>query len=214
MKNYFLNNLLTKWKDFASRYGIVWKNSFLQWELPENVVADFSLTLALPISYKTKTNPAEIVLEIVKLTDYHELEWTITEKGYINFRFPLFYYQQFLQKTCQEKGQNLRGSKKNIRVNFEYVSTNPTGNLHLAHFRHAFLGNTLANIYQFCGYEVIREYYVNDRGGQITSLINSVYYFFGSVFLRKLFSEVFILNIKSRRDDMIIKKTKYIFKVW
>jgi len=40
------------------------------------------------------------------------------------------------------------------------------------------LGNTLANIYQFCGYEVVREYYINDRGGQITSLISSVYYFY------------------------------------
>jgi len=40
------------------------------------------------------------------------------------------------------------------------------------------LGNALANVYQFCGYEVVREYYINDRGGQITSLVNSVYYFY------------------------------------
>ena len=178
MKNYFLNNLLTKWKDFASQNGIIWKNSLLQWDLPENVAADFALTLALPISHKIKKNPTEIATEIVKLNDYPGLEWTITEKGYINFRFPLSYYQQFLAQTWQEKGQNLRGDEKNRRVNLEYVSTNPTGKLHLAHFRHAFLGNTLANIYQFCGYEVVREYYINDRGGQITSLISSVYYFY------------------------------------
>ncbi|CAH1756522.1 13933_t:CDS:2 [Entrophospora sp. SA101] len=69
-------------------------------------------------------------------------------------------------------------TRKNIRLNIEYVSTNPTGYLHLAHFRHAVIGNTLANVYQFCGYEVVREYYINDRGGQITSLINSVYHFY------------------------------------
>src|SRR5206468_1323084 len=63
-------------------------------------------------------------------------------------------------------------------LNIEYVSANPTGYLHLAHFRHAALGNTLANIYQFCGYEAIREYYINDRGGQINSLVNSVYHFY------------------------------------
>jgi arginyl-tRNA synthetase len=179
MKNRFLNNLLAKWKDFASQNGVIWKNSFLQWDLPENVTADFALTLALPISHKNQKTPSEIATEIVRLNDYPGLEWNISEKGYINFRLPLSYYQQFLSKTWQEKGQNLRGSEKNLRVvNLEYVSTNPTGKLHLAHFRHAFLGNTLANIYQFCGYEAVREYYINDRGGQITSLVGSVYYFY------------------------------------
>jgi len=146
--------------------------------LPENITADFALTLALPISHKIKKSPLEIAYKIINLTDYFDLESNVNEKGYINFRFPFYYYQQFLQKTWQERGQNLRGSKKNIRVNLEYVSTNPTGNLHLAHFRHAFLGNALANIYQFCGYEVVREYYINDRGGQITSLIKSAYHFY------------------------------------
>ncbi|CAG8857279.1 1573_t:CDS:1, partial [Gigaspora margarita] len=75
-------------------------------------------------------------------------------------------------------GKNLRGEDKKMRVNLEYVSANPTGYLHLAHFRHAVVGNTLANIYQFCGYQITREYYINDRGGQIASLINSVYYFY------------------------------------
>lgn len=178
MRNHLLYNLLAKWKGFASHYGIVWKNSCLRWDLPENVMGDFALTLALPISHKNKKNPSEIAAEIVKLNEYPGLEWTITEQGYINFRLPFSYYQQFLVQTWQEKGQNLRGDKKNLRVNLEYVSTNPTGNLHLAHFRHAFLGNALANVYQFCGYEVVREYYINDRGGQITSLVNSVYYFY------------------------------------
>jgi len=40
------------------------------------------------------------------------------------------------------------------------------------------VGNTLANIYQFSGYQVTREFYLNDRGGQITSLVNSIYYFY------------------------------------
>jgi len=141
-------------------------------------VADLALTLALPISHKTKINPRALAQEIIKISVCPNLEYTITERGYINFRFPTTYYQQFLTRTLEKEGQNLCGEKKNLRINIEYVSTNPTGYLHLAHFRHAFVGNSLANIYQFLGYKVVREYYINDRGGQINSLINSIYYFY------------------------------------
>ncbi|CAG8742974.1 25192_t:CDS:1, partial [Racocetra persica] len=146
--------------------------------LPPNITADFALTLALPISHKTKQKPPEIAQQIIKITGCPDLEYTITAQGYINFRFPIAYYQQFLNETLTQTGQNLRGENKNFRLNIEYVSANPTGYLHLAHFRHAVVGNTLANIYQFCGYPITREYYINDRGGQIISLINSVYLFY------------------------------------
>jgi len=134
--------------------------------------------LALPISHKTNKKPQAIAQEIIKATACPILEYTITEQGYINFCFPTSYYQHFFIETLTQEGQNLRCKRKNIRLNIEYVSTNPTGYLHLAHFRHAFVGNALANVYQFCGYEVVREYYINDRGGQITSLVNSIYYFY------------------------------------
>src|SRR6185312_14357783 len=173
-----LNSLLNNWKKLAAHYNVAWKDSFLQWELPSNIPADFALTLALPISHKTKKNPQEIAQEIVKATACSELEYNITAQGYINFHFPISYYQQFFTETLAQEGKNLRGKKKNIRISIEYVSANPTGYLHLAHFRHAFIGNVLANIYQFCGYEVVREYYINDRGGQIASLTNSVYHFY------------------------------------
>ncbi|CAI2162022.1 2933_t:CDS:2 [Funneliformis geosporum] len=139
---------------------------------------DFALTLALPISHQTRQNPYQTAQEIVKITALPGLEWDITQQGYINFHLPLDYYQHFFRETFEKKGQNLRKKQKDIRINIEYVSTNPTGYLHLAHFRHAFVGNALANVYQFLGYQIIREYYINDRGGQIISLINSVYHFY------------------------------------
>ncbi|CAI2181908.1 20052_t:CDS:2 [Funneliformis geosporum] len=147
-------------------------------ELPSDISADFALTLALPISYKTKQKPHEIAQEIIQATACPDLEYTITEQGYLNFRFPTSHYEHFFSETLVQEGQNLQGQKKNLCLNIEYVSTNPTGYLHLAHFRHAFIGNTLANVYQFCGYQVVREYYINDRGGQINFLVNSVYYFY------------------------------------
>ncbi|CAG8507114.1 7576_t:CDS:2 [Ambispora gerdemannii] len=127
---------------------------------------------------QTKKKPPEVAQEIIKITNCSNLDYNITEQGYINFRFPATYYQQFLTKTLAKEGQNLRSKRKSIRINIEYVSANPTGYLHLAHFRHAVIGNALANVYQFCGYKITREYYINDRGGQITSLINSVYFYY------------------------------------
>jgi len=114
---------------------------------------------------------------------------------------PLSYYQKFLNETLAQEGQNLQGKKKNIRLNIEYVSANPTGYLHLAHFRHAFIGNSLANVYQFCGYEVIREYYINDRGGQITSLVNSVYLLYCQHWAKDVSDE-----IKETKKEYVLSK--------
>ena len=63
---------------------------------------------------------------------------------------------------------------KGKRVNVEFVSANPTGPLHAAHARGAVIGDSLAHILAFCGYEVSREYYVNDAGGQIDDLALSL----------------------------------------
>jgi arginyl-tRNA synthetase len=64
--------------------------------LPNNINADFALTLALPISFKSKRNSKEVAQEIIKNFDYSSCELTITEQGYINFRFPTTYYQNYL----------------------------------------------------------------------------------------------------------------------
>jgi arginyl-tRNA synthetase len=61
------------------------------------------------------------------------------------------------------------------RVNVEYVSANPTGPMHMGHCRGAVVGDALANLLAYAGYDVIREYYVNDAGGQVDVLARSVY---------------------------------------
>ena len=61
------------------------------------------------------------------------------------------------------------------RVNVEYVSANPTGPMHVGHCRGAVFGDTLCNLLEFAGYEVTREYYVNDAGGQVEKLARSTY---------------------------------------
>jgi arginyl-tRNA synthetase len=62
-----------------------------------------------------------------------------------------------------------------VRVNIEYVSANPTGPMHMGHCRGAVVGDVLANLLQHVGHEVVREYYVNDAGGQVDTLARSVH---------------------------------------
>ncbi len=61
------------------------------------------------------------------------------------------------------------------KVNVEFVSANPTGPLHIGHARGAVFGDVLSNLLAWVGYDVTREYYVNDAGGQINTLVESVY---------------------------------------
>jgi arginyl-tRNA synthetase len=75
-------------------------------------------------------------------------------------------------------GSFFKKNKKNEKVIIEYVSANPTGYLHLAHFRQAVIGDTLSRIYNFLGFEVTREYYINDRGKQIDSLVESIFHLY------------------------------------
>jgi arginyl-tRNA synthetase len=86
-----------------------------------------------------------------------------------------------LHNIFDSSGDALRGEKKGISINIEYVSANPTGDLHLAHLRQAFIGNSLSNIYNFLGYDVTREYYINDRGEQINNLISSVNFYYNKI---------------------------------
>ena len=61
------------------------------------------------------------------------------------------------------------------KVNVEYVSANPTGPMHVGHCRGAVVGDTLANLLEFAGYEVTKEYYINDAGSQIDTLARSAF---------------------------------------
>ena len=128
----------------------------------------------MPIAYKNKCSVQEIAKELARLTvkNNQYCQFDISPLGYINFRFADEYYYQFLKKTVLARKKSTLASAKKVLI--EYVSANPTGQLHLGAARNAVIGDTLANVYQYSGYQVIREFYINDRGNQINSLINSV----------------------------------------
>ncbi len=85
-------------------------------------------------------------------------------------------FWQSLVSTILEDGSYGRSNVgKDQTVNLEYVSANPTGPMHVGHCRGAVFGDALANLLAFAGYDVTREYYVNDAGGQVDVLARSVF---------------------------------------
>lgn len=95
--------------------------------------------------------------------------------GFINFKLSNKFINSELTKILKLKsryGTNQTGEEK--RINLEFVSSNPTGPLHVGHGRWAVLGDCLSNIFEANGYEVIREYYINDAGTQVELFSKSV----------------------------------------
>lgn len=174
-----INYLISIWSNFASQKGIKWNHSFLQWDIPNNIEADFALNLVLPIAHKNKLSIEEVAQEIINLTkQFTYLRGKFFPSGHINYQISSEYYYDFLNQLVISEGRVLQPELQNVRVNIEYVSANPTGDLHLGNLRSGVVGDTLANIYEFMGYQVSKEYYVNDRGGQIRNLVDSIYYFY------------------------------------
>ncbi|PYE89718.1 arginine--tRNA ligase [Phyllobacterium leguminum] len=95
--------------------------------------------------------------------------------GFINLRLKDGYWQRQLAdmiEAATDYGRSSVGAGR--KVNLEYVSANPTGPMHVGHCRGAVVGDALANLMAFAGYDVIREYYINDAGAQIDVLARSV----------------------------------------
>ncbi len=96
--------------------------------------------------------------------------------GFINITLPTHFWQNHLKLIVENPGNygpTLYG--KGRKVHIEFVSANPTGPLHTGHSRNAVVGDTIASILEAVGYEVHREYYINDAGGQVDALARSVY---------------------------------------
>ena len=96
--------------------------------------------------------------------------------GFINMRLSPDLWRGVVRAVLTAGGDFGRASPgRGVRVNVEYVSANPTGPLHVGHTRGAVFGDALANLLEFAGYEVTREYYINDGGAQVDTLARSVY---------------------------------------
>ena len=99
----------------------------------------------------------------------------IAGPGFLNLTFAPTFWHGLVHKIIAEGGNFGRtGLGNGCKINVEYVSANPTGPMHVGHCRGAVFGDSLANLLAFAGYDVTREYYINDAGGQIEKLLSTV----------------------------------------
>jgi len=140
---------------------------------------DFSTNFAMVTASLQKMAPRKVAQAIVdQLNDSGRLleKIEIAGPGFINFYVtPAAWHPVLLeiQKTDRRFGASELGGGERVQV--EFVSSNPTGPLHVGHGRGAAVGDSVANILAFCGYDVQREYYINDSGRQIQTLGRSVF---------------------------------------
>ncbi|MBS7383922.1 MAG: arginine--tRNA ligase [Bacilli bacterium] len=137
---------------------------------------DYASNLAMRKAKAFQLPPMEVATKIISefsLPGVDHIE--ACKPGFLNFFLKQDELGSIIKKIVTEKehyGDLEIG--KGIKVNIEYVSANPTGTLHLGHARGAALGDCLARLYKKSGYDVTREYYVNDAGVQIDHLADSL----------------------------------------
>jgi arginyl-tRNA synthetase len=139
---------------------------------------DLATNAAMVLAKPAGSNPralAELIAgELAKASGVNGAD--IAGPGFLNLKLDASVWLDELRGIAArgaDYGRSSMGSGR--RVNVEYVSANPTGPMHMGHCRGAVVGDALANLLEFSGYAVKREYYVNDAGGQVDVLARSVH---------------------------------------
>ena len=172
----------------------------------ENIISDVSKK-QISIDYLSNNKKGDLASNfylIIKkkiISDYYDFEenlnkkikslkfiksFEISKNGFINFFLEQDFILQSLNSIFEKKYLNELNFGKNKKINIEFVSANPTGPIHVAHIRGAVFGDVLSSLYEKVGFNVFREYYVNDAGSQIDKLTNSVYKRYLELFGKKI----------------------------
>lgn len=148
-------------------------------EIPkEKAHGDYSTNMAMQLARVAKKAPRMIAEELIAHFDSSKAsieKIEIAGPGFINFYMNNSYLTDLIPAVLEagnQYGETTVGNSQKIQV--EFVSANPTGDLHLGHARGAAVGDSLCNILDKAGYDVSREYYINDAGNQINNLALSV----------------------------------------
>jgi arginyl-tRNA synthetase len=139
---------------------------------------DFACNIAMVLAKAARTNPRELAAKVVEALPESELvaKVEIAGPGFINFYLSSNAYHAVVPQvldTGHAFGHSKLGKGKRIQV--EFVSANPTGPLHVGHGRGAAYGTVVADLFQAIGFDVQREYYVNDAGRQMDILTASLW---------------------------------------
>lgn len=142
---------------------------------------DLSCNLAMIISKKfaaieSLNNPRKLAAKIIEELNKDEIvKLEIAGPGFINIFLKNQVLYQVIHQVLNEQAYNFPNLGNGIKVNLEYASPNPTGPIHVGHTRGAIYGDVLASLLSKVGYDVLKEYYINDAGSQIITLLKSAY---------------------------------------
>jgi len=139
---------------------------------------DLATNAAMVLAKAAGSSPRALAERIVPLlaSDPYIEKVEIAGPGFINLTLSYAFWPSVLRMVLEQGASYGRSAiGKGEAVNVEYVSANPTGPMHVGHTRGAVFGDALANLLDFVGFAVTREYYVNDAGAQVDALARSVY---------------------------------------
>ena len=179
MKNDLIRILKTVLKQIGEENGIDFSNKKVSiQENKEKSHGDYASNLAMVVAKDLSQTPREVAEQITSLLPSEE--WiekvNIAGPGFINFYLKKDTHNEILlliEESGRDFGRNNSGNGE--RVLIEYVSSNPTGPLHVGHGRGAAFGSVLSELLRCAGYKVDEEYYVNDHGRQMNILTISIW---------------------------------------
>ena len=159
---------------------------------PDYFNYDLSSNVSLVLAKSNKLNPINLASDLKNLLlnkESHFEKIDVAGPGFLNIKLSKSAFVFNINEILKNK--DIYGSKKsNKSYNIEFVSANPTGPMHVGHCRGAVFGDVLSNLLLFNGNKVIKEYYINDYGNQISNFVESVY-----LRIREIkFKEKFILR--------------------
>ncbi|NCA97233.1 MAG: arginine--tRNA ligase [Bacteroidia bacterium] len=132
---------------------------------------DYATNAALQHAKKLKMSPRDLAAKIVEAIDKDGIaKIEIAGPGFMNFFLKSDTLQSIVKDVIVKDANYGRGEGKKTKINVEFVSANPTGDLHLGHARCAAIGDAICRLYEFAGYPTTREFYVNDAGAQVAKM--------------------------------------------
>jgi len=141
---------------------------------------DYTTNVAMKMSKQLSKNPIEIAEDIKVYLEQNHSELfdtiTVTNPGFVN----MFLSKDFILNEATkyfEENYKADFQETGNKINYEFISANPTGDLHIGHARNAIVGDITTRLMEYVGDTVDREYYINDAGNQINTLAESVYYY-------------------------------------
>lgn len=143
----------------------------------KNIESDYCTNIAMKLAKKLKMDPIDVADKILLQIEKSDMyESSVAKPGYINFIIKNAQKNNIIKEILNSN--NLLESFKTDepkKINIEFISANPTGPLHVGHGRGAVYGNIIAKFLEIQGHNVTKEYYLNDRGNQIETLVSSVF---------------------------------------